>query len=143
MAKSFSVRIKGLEGLKKKMASGDKLAQMVDAEMTEWILDVNEEQVRRTPVDIGTLRMGNKFNVSKPMEKRLYNNVEYAPYIEFGTGGLVNVPAGLEDVAGQFKGAGKRTINMRAQPFFYMPFFSKQKELIKAIKAAIKKFNAS
>lgn len=143
MAKSFGVKIKGLEGLKKKMASGDKMAEYIDGEMTDWALSVNEEQVRRTPVDNRTLRLGNQFNVSKPLQKKLWNNVEYAPYQEFGTGGLVDVPAGLEDVAGQYKGAGKRTVNMRAQPFFYTPFFSKQKELVKAVKAAIKKWNAS
>ena len=31
-------------------------------------------------------------------------NVKYAPYIEFGTGGKVNIPAGFSSYASQFKG---------------------------------------
>ena len=45
--------------------------------------------------------------------------VHYAPYVEFGTGGLVQVPKGLESYAMQFKGKGIRQINMRARPFLF------------------------
>ena len=43
---------------------------------------------------------------------------KYAPYMEFGTGGLVDVPSGLEDYAIQFKGQGIKTRSIYRQPFF-------------------------
>ena len=43
----------------------------------------------------------------------------YAPYHEFGTGDLVKVPKGLEDIAIQFKGKGIRKVNISPQPFLY------------------------
>lgn len=45
--------------------------------------------------------------------------VRYAPYVEFGTGSMVIVPTDLKSYAMQFKGAGIRKVNNRAQPFFF------------------------
>lgn len=44
-------------------------------------------------------------------------NVEYAPYIEFGTGDFVEIPEGAEDVAAKYKGKGIRKVNIRAVSF--------------------------
>jgi len=66
--------------------------------------------------------------------KILENGVNYAPYIEFGTGGLVSIPAGLEEEAIVFKGAGLRKINMRAQPFFFRPAFEEFKKMVERLK---------
>jgi len=46
-------------------------------------------------------------------------NVNYAPYVEFGTGNRVVVPDDVKDYAIQFKGAGIRKVNNRAQPYFF------------------------
>ena len=43
----------------------------------------------------------------------------YSPYVEFGTGALVDVPAGLEEYAIQFKGAGIKQVNLPPRPFLY------------------------
>ncbi len=47
------------------------------------------------------------------------SNKEYAPYVEFGTGALVDVPEGLESYAIQFKGAGIKQVNLPARPALY------------------------
>ena len=58
-----------------------------------------------TPVDNGKLRQGSGQSVNKDrLTLTLFNNVPYAPYVEFGTGARVDVPAELQDVAIQFKG---------------------------------------
>ena len=46
----------------------------------------------------------------------LYANAKYAPYLEFGTGGTVDVPSGFEDLAKQFIGKGIKQINLPARP---------------------------
>ena len=48
----------------------------------------------------------------------------YAPYVEFGTGGMVKLDDMLElgippSYAMQFKGKGIREVNLKARPFFF------------------------
>ena len=59
---------------------------------------------------------------------------EYAPYQEFGTGAMVDIPKGLEAEAAQFRGKGKRQVNIRPRYFFYPPFFKEKVKLIQRIK---------
>jgi len=61
-------------------------------------------------------------------------NVEYAPYQEFGTGDKVSVPQGLEAYAMQFKGQGKRKVNMSPQPYFFKPVERYMKALLNELK---------
>ena len=65
-------------------------------------------------------------------------NADYAPFLEFGTGGNVSIPNGFEELAIQFKGSGKRQINIKPQPYL-IPAFLKgsiefQRECEKIIK---------
>ncbi|MNI70504.1 hypothetical protein D3C73_1263220 [compost metagenome] len=63
---------------------------------------------------------------------------KYSPYVEFGTGTEVDVPAELKDYAYQFKGKGQRTVNIPARPFFFPAYFQHRDELVKALKKMIK-----
>ena len=56
-------------------------------------------------------------------------DVQYAPYVEFGTGNKVNVPSELSEYAMQFKGAGIRDVNTRSQPYLFPAFFINRKRL--------------
>jgi HK97 gp10 family phage protein len=56
-------------------------------------------------------------------------DVQYAPYVEFGTGRMVNVPSELQEYAMQFKGAGIRQVNTRSQPYLYPAFFINRERL--------------
>ena len=62
---------------------------------------------------------------------------KYAAFVEFGTGALVNVPAGLEDYAIQFKGKGIKQVNLPARPFLFNSFFEEKKSLIDNIKKVL------
>ena len=61
----------------------------------------------------------------------VYVDKRYAPYVEFGTGRYVSVPAGYEAFARQFKGRGIRNNNMRPQPFFVHNYEKAKKNFIK------------
>lgn len=63
----------------------------------------------------------------------------YAPYVEFGTGGLVNVPRGLEEYAMQFKGRGIKQVNLPARPFMYPAFRIERPKIAKLVKDACSK----
>lgn len=57
----------------------------------------------------------------------------YAPYVEFGTGILVNVPSDLTDYAMQFKGKGVRQVNNPSQPYLYPAFNINKEKLTKQL----------
>ena len=61
-------------------------------------------------------RMINAKAVNNGFTARLNANADYAPYLEFGTGGLVDIPKGFEKLASEFKGKGIRQINLPARP---------------------------
>lgn len=140
MAQGLTFDIRGYDDLRKALDKKiESLTADIDAELSASAITMNEKQIAYTPVDTGRLRGANNVDISKPLEKTLSNNVEYAPYIEFGTGGLVTIPPGLEDIAGQFKGAGIRKINRRAQPFFFRAFFEEKGEMIKRLRKLLAK----
>jgi HK97 gp10 family phage protein len=115
-----------------------KLQDGVNREMDAAVMEINAKQIAAAPVDKGILRAGNRYDITRPLNKVLYNKIEYAPYQEFGTGGLVNIPQGLEAEAEIFRGAGIREVNMRAQPFFFRPYFEEIPKLLKAVENILK-----
>ena len=115
-----------------------KLQDGVNREMDLAVQEINAKQIAATPVDNGILKAGNKYEIDKPLYKRIYNEIEYAPYQEFGTGGLVNVPQGLEGEEELFRSKGIRQVNMNPQPFFYRPYFEEIPTLLKAVDNILK-----
>jgi hypothetical protein len=69
----------------------------------------------------------------------------YSAYVEFGTGGLVNVPLELKQYALRFKGKGVKQINMQPQPYLYPAFVKGRKQYEKDLKTLLnrltKKYN--
>lgn len=91
--------------------------------LTETIQNIETEAITNAPVDLGILRSSINGEV-EGLNGVVGTPVEYAPYLEFGTGGLVDVPAGLEDYAIKFKGAGIKQVNMPPRPYL-IPAFKK------------------
>lgn len=71
--------------------------------------------------------------VKSKLEGAVESKVMYAPYIEFGTGSLVQIPAGWEDFASQFKGAGIRQVNISPTPAFVPSIEKNFEQMNKAI----------
>lgn len=70
--------------------------------------------------------------------------MKYAPYVEFGTGRMVDLQhlkkLGIpESYAMQFKGRGIREVNLPARPFFFTTIRRQLKVLLKSIDQKIKK----
>lgn len=140
MSKGIELEVPGIAGLIGKIDERSKTMTIeIDKQMTATIVEINKLQKSYTPVDNGVLRQGNRFATNIPLAKQLWNDVKYAPYVEFGTGGMVNIPAGMEDVAGQFKGRGLKKVNLPARPFFFRAFFEKKGELLENIKKILTK----
>jgi len=98
--------------------------------LNETIQNIETEATTMAPVDLGILKASINGEVDG-LNGVVGSTVRYAPYIEFGTGGLVDVPAGLEDYAMKFKGAGIKQVNLFPRPFL-IPAFKKHTTLMLA-----------
>ena len=93
------------------------------------------------PVNYGFLRRSVGYKIDGMMSALIWAggagsgiNVKYAPYVEFGTGTRVSVPGDVKDYAIQFKGAGLRKVNNRAQPYFFPALRLSTKEMFAKLK---------
>lgn len=64
----------------------------------------------------------------------------YAPYVEFGTGGLVNVPNELKEQAIKFKGKGIKQVNLRPRPYLYPALLRGRKEYIEKLQKLLDRY---
>jgi len=98
--------------------------------LTETVQNIETEATSLAPVDLGILKASINGEVDG-LNGIVGTPIKYSPYIEFGTGGLVDVPAGLEDYAMKFKGAGIKQVNLFPRPFL-IPAFKKHTALMLA-----------
>jgi HK97 gp10 family phage protein len=141
MADQISFKIEGLDALIKRLGKlSPKIAKEVAMEVNASALAIQSKAKRDVVVDNGTLRNSiqlKEVNVGTKIVYTVGSALKYAPYIEFGTGGLVNVPAGFESFAMQFKGTKGRKINLRARPYLIPAFESEIPILRKNIQKVI------
>jgi phage gpG-like protein len=133
---SFSLNIKGIKSVEDALKRKEKaVTTELDLEMNAYVLDIRNEAIKKAPkgitkrqisTDYGKLGQSFFIDVSKKLNKSVGNSKEYAAYVEFGTGTLVDVPKGLEGYAMKFKGKGIKKVNLPARPFL----FNSQRELL-------------
>ena len=142
MADQILFRIEGLDALIKRIGKlAPEIAKEVAMEVNASALAIQSKARRDVVVDNGILRNSIQLKEINRGDKIMYtvgSRLKYAPYVEFGTGGTVNVPAGYEDFAMQFKGKGIRKINLRPRPYLIPAFESEIPILRKNIQNVIK-----
>ena len=121
---NIKINASDLSKLNKKL---DKLrafeSQKVSNELGKTGLEIVRLAKRAAPVDKGTLKQ----SISAQRSGKTLNVIaaaHYAPYVEFGTGGRVDLDDMLrlgipERYARQFKGKTGRKVNLPARPFFF------------------------
>jgi HK97 gp10 family phage protein len=141
----YKIDIQGNGALVKYLDNFDKFtADVVEEEITRAGADVLALADSRVSVGKkfgGTLKQsGHQTTDYKGRETttEVEYRTNYAAYVEFGTGGLVDVPAGLEDYAMQYKGAGIKQVNLPPRPFLFPAFFKVANELPDRINKAMK-----
>lgn len=67
----------------------------------------------------------------------------YAPFVEFGTGGMVSVPDEWKEIAIKFKGAGIKQVNLSARPYMYPAYVEGRKKYLERLKAIIRRYDAN
>jgi HK97 gp10 family phage protein len=145
MADQISFRIEGLDALIKRMGKlAPEIAKEVAMEVNASALAIQSKarrSVASNSTDKGRLVGSIQLKEINKGDKVVYtvgSRLKYAPYVEFGTGGTVNVPAGYEDFAIQFKGKGIRKVNLRPRPYLIPAFESEIPILRKNIQNVIK-----
>lgn len=140
----FKSEIKGIKKVIKELEKfGDVAKKEIDLITQVTAQDIELDAKNRAPVDLGFLR--NQIAVEKISESnyKIVANASYSAYQEFGTGGLVEVPKEMRDIAIKFKGNGVKKINIRPQPFMYPALIKNRplyiKELNKLLDSLSKK----
>ena len=92
-------------------------------ELGRSAMDIVRMAKQNAPVDKGTLKQSIK-SERKGKTVEVIAGANYAPYVEFGTGGMVDLDDMLQlgippSYAAQFKGRGIKEVNLPARPFFY------------------------
>jgi HK97 gp10 family phage protein len=132
---AFGVNLTGLKDVQDALkAIDDKLKNDVGNEIKASSLTIMSSAKRLAPIDLGFLRGQISYEPINDLTYEVQAKAKYSAYIEFGTGGQVNVPAGYEELAILFKGKGRRTINIRPQPFLIPSFEVEKPKLIERIK---------
>lgn len=104
----------------------------LDAEMSAAMVAGEAFAVRQVPVDTGALKNSIQQKKLAPLDYELVAPIRYAAYVEFGTGAKVNVPAGYEEYALQFKGT-RQVPGMRARPYLIPGAQLAEREIEKAL----------
>ena len=145
MADQILFRVEGLDALIKRLGKlAPEIAKEVAMEVNASALAIQSKarkSVASNSTDKGRLVGSIQLKEINTGDKVVYtvgSRLKYAPYVEFGTGGTVNVPAGYEDFAIQFKGKGIRKVNLRPRPYLIPAFESEIPILRKNIQNVIK-----
>lgn len=141
------MEIKGINEVIANLRKYGKEAEKDISGVTEQMARKIESYAKQNaPIDLG--KLGQSIQAVKDTDTSW--NIEaggilapYAPFIEFGTGGLVEVPTELKEQAIKFKGKGIKQINLRARPFLYPALLRGRVEYLDKLKKVLDKYGKS
>src|SRR5690606_6867196 len=127
-----------INGLQETLKALDKFGELgveaVKANVEVAGYNMQAEAMRRVPVDLGNIKGSIVIELSdNGLTVALIAGgiaAPHAPFQEFGTGGLVQVPAGMEELASAHRGFGLRQVNIRPQPFMFPAWDKERKEFV-------------
>jgi len=137
-------KVKGIPVLLKQLSSfgedGKRLAVAITNQTAEKI--TNKAKLR-SPVDLGQLRqsIGNTEATLQINRSLIFASAPYAPYVNWGTGGLVSVESVFKELAIQFKGKGIKKINLPARPFLTSSYIEESSKYGQTLQKAIEKLS--
>lgn len=92
---------------------------------------MQNDAMQRVPVDLGQLKNSIRIDFKdNGLTVVMVATAPYAAYQEFGTGGRVSIPKGMEELARQFKGRGLRNVNLAPQPFMFPTWDRERKQFV-------------
>lgn len=142
------MQLKGINSVISDIRKYGKEAEKDIAGVTELVARNIEKNAKSTVVaDFGDLGQSILAVKQTELNWRITANetglAPYAPFVEFGTGGLVNVPTELKEIAIKFKGKGIKQVNLRARPYLYPALLKGRIEYIDKLKKVLEKYGKS
>ena len=134
-------QIENLDKLLKKLENLKTVS--VEQAVNEACILVENDAKRRCPVDTGELRMSITHEIEETSENRITGavgtNLEYAPYVEFGTGIFSSLGNGRQDRWSykDAKGEWHSTIGQQPQPYLHPALDDNREEVKKLIQKKI------
>jgi HK97 gp10 family phage protein len=139
--------VKGINNAisKIKKLSQEAIQKMEDAtEQTAREIELKAKTL--APTDLG--KLGQSIQAEKVTEKK-WKIVAggliapYAPFVEFGTGRMVEAPNEWKEIAIKFKGAGIKEVNLPARPYMYPSYIEGRKKYLERLKAIIRRYGSN
>ena len=118
----MKLSIKGNQALIKGIRAYEKRSvERTKEELKGWADKTEMDAKRDVPVDTGELQSSiHSTAENEGLVQTVGTNVEYSPYVEFGTGTKVKVPQGLEKYAEQFKSPNTdHNVNLPARTYLF------------------------
>lgn len=132
---AFGINLTGLKDVQDALKDIDiNVKKDLGNEINASALNIQSNAKRLAPVDLGFLRNNIALVPISDLTFSVEAKAKYSPYIEFGTGAEVSIPAGYEDLAKLYKGKNRRKINIRPQPFLIPSFEREKPKLIQRLK---------
>lgn len=141
------MEIKGINEVIANIRKYGKEAEKDIAGVTEQMARKIESYAKQNaPVDLG--KLGQSIQAVKDTDTSWTIEAggvlaPYAPFVEFGTGGLVEVPNEFKEQAIKFKGKGIKKINLRARPFLYPALLRGRVEYLEKLNKVLSKYGKS
>lgn len=131
-----------IKGLNKVLNDLKKLGDVAEKEIG-IVTKSNAKEIEamaksKAPVDNGFLRNQIGTREINKTTQGIFASARYSAYMEFGTGGLVEVPQEMTDIAIQYKGKGVKKINIAPRPFLYPSFVTGRKQYLEDLKDLLK-----
>jgi len=141
------MQLKGINSVIADLRKYGKEAEKDIEGVTELVARNIEKYAKQSaPANFGKLGQSIKAVQESPLNWTIEAGgviAPYAPFVEFGTGGLVNVPTELKEQAIKFKGRGIKQINLRARPFLYPALIRGREEYLTKLKKVLDKYGKS
>lgn len=138
-SKGVKIEIEGADALIRYLGGfNDQIAEIVSEEIEIGVEMIRNGAIQLAPVDTGRLRTSIQAEASG-LSGEVKTNVEYAGYMEFGSGGSVDVRPGWEEIAEKYRGKGERTVNIVPRPFMRPAFEKNVPEIMDQINDRIGK----
>jgi len=138
------MKIIGYDKLIKQLkAIGKQGVEEIELATADNATKIARDAIRLAPYDLGTLRRNIlALEIDKLNWKVLANatgEAPYSAYMEFGTGGLVEVPEELKEVAIKFIGKGIKRVDIRPRPYLYPAFVQGRVNYIDDLEKALER----
>lgn len=119
---------------------GKKKRDLVERVINTHALKIESAAKNRVPTDTGRLKSSIKTEKLGELGRQVYTNVQYAPYVEFGTYSNVETTimgVDYSEVALPFKRSNGEPGGMRPKPFLFPSFEEARPKIIRDLRKVV------